>query len=292
MLCQLEALTRVSKTEHALIPGGVLIPVLPSSAWLEFRGRPTVQGQNLTTHQALIAAPDGTTHQCFVKFSPERYPMPFTESVAWLIADALDLPRPNFAAIIFVPLDRLRQSGMRLDQNWPLQGEVAGFCSSTVPGKHLTGRWNWLAALRKAKAFKHPDVARIAAFDSWVDNQDRHSGNLLKSEGDGFVPIDNELILYHLVWVASGLYYQHNSLRNEARHLLKQRGYSNFESAMVLASGSHAPALLTAWPRVASLVQAYVADATMALQFQQALHAFLTSRAAPGWLATELGQIP
>jgi hypothetical protein len=232
-----------------------LFPILPESAWLEYRGRPTTQGQNLTTHQALIAAPDGKEHRCYVKFSPAGNPMPMTEAIGWLIADALGLPRPAFAALIMVPLPKLK-AHLPLDQHWMQYGnEALGFCCSTVDGKHITGRWRWLAALRKAKAFKHPDVARIAAFDTWAENQDRHTGNLLKTTDGGFVPIDNELIFYTKIWMAYNFFYQYNSLRKEARQMMTKNGYTKFESSMIVASDSHDRAFQSAWPHIDSLLQ-------------------------------------
>lgn len=268
-----------------------MFPILPSSAWLEYRGRPNAHGQNLTTHQALVVAPNGQEHRCFVKFSPPGNPMPLTEAIGWSIAEALDLPRPKFAALVMVPLSRLRPH-LKLDQHWMPHQEVLGFCCSTVDGKHLTGRWKWLAALRKSKAFKHQDVARIAAFDTWVENQDRHSGNLLKTPEGGYTPIDNEAILHSTIWADIGIQYAHNSLRQEAWQLLKRPSYTKFESGMVMASDHHTPAFQRAWPHVDSLMQRLVPDPTMQQHWRLSVESFLGTRAAPGWLATELGQIP
>ena len=268
-----------------------MFPILPSTAWLEFRGKPSSHGQNLTTHQALIAGPNGQEHRCFVKFSPVGNPMPLTEAIGWMIAEALDLPRPKFAALVMIPLGRLRPH-LPLDQHWMLHQEALGFCCSAVDGKHLTGRWRWLRALRQAKAFKHPDVSRIAAFDTWVENQDRHSGNLLKTANGGYTPIDNEAILHSTVWAQAQIQFVHHSIRSEARQLLNRRSYTQFESNMVLASDHHAAAFHRGWPDVQTLLQKMVADPTMQQQLGLTLKDFLEARAASGWLATELGQIP
>ena len=56
------------------------------------------------THQALVADPSGRLHKCFVKASPLGNPMVLTESVAWMIAGAVDLPRPEFAAVLLLPV--------------------------------------------------------------------------------------------------------------------------------------------------------------------------------------------
>lgn len=94
-----------------------MIPILPDSAWREFRGTAASPGQNLTMHQALIAGPDGREHKCFVKAAPQGNAMPLTEAIGWTVASALEMPRPSFAAVILLPIQRLRQH-MKLDQHW------------------------------------------------------------------------------------------------------------------------------------------------------------------------------
>lgn len=268
-----------------------LIPILDSKAWLEFRGKPESAGQNLTTHLALIQGPSGQEHKCYVKASPHGNPMAFTEAAGWLVADALDLPRPKFAALVSLPVAKVR-AHMKLDQHWMRYPEVLAFCSSAVEGKHLTGRWKWFAQLRVQKALKHIDVMRIAAFDQWVENQDRHTGNLLRTASGGYVPIDNELILYSLIWQAAGYSYLPNSLKAQASAILKHGAYTKFEASMIVSSQSHEAAFQKAWPALLHLVNALVADPAHAQNLSNNMLQFLGSRAQPDWLPIELGHIP
>ena len=127
-----------------------MLAILPSTAWREFRGAPDRQGQNLTTHRALIADERGQERLCYVKACPPQYPMVIAESLAWLIAEALDLPRPDYAALLLLPLPRLRSS-MALDQHWGHYSEALAFCSSAVDGKPIRARWKWLEHARVAK---------------------------------------------------------------------------------------------------------------------------------------------
>ena len=60
-----------------------MLPILPDTAWLEFRGASAKKGQNKTTHQALVVDAAGREHKCFVKASPDEYPMAFAEGLAW-----------------------------------------------------------------------------------------------------------------------------------------------------------------------------------------------------------------
>lgn len=267
-----------------------MIPILPAAAWREFRGAAKNKGQNHTTHQALIADGQGGEHLCYVKASPPEFPMVVAESIAWMIAKALGLPRPEFAAVIVLPVPRLMQH-MRLDQHWRRYPTVLGYCSSAVPGKHIASRWKLLAALLRVAAFRHPSVAEIAAFDTWVENQDRHLGNFLRTTQGSYVPIDNELILYSLLWLASGLTFGHNSLRAAARAQLKSGDYKRFEAAMILASDRHLPALQDVSPRLRQFILTMASDPQAGSAFAAAVLDFLNTRAQPGWLANELGQI-
>src|SRR5882762_3690386 len=72
-----------------------MIPILPATAWREFRGAAANRGQNHTTHRALIADPTGRAHKCFVKASPSGNPMVLTESIAWMIAGGVGATAPR-----------------------------------------------------------------------------------------------------------------------------------------------------------------------------------------------------
>lgn len=217
--------------------------------------------------------------------------MPFAEATAWLIAEALDLPRPKFAALIQLPIQQLRQH-MPMDQHWAHYPQILAFCASSVPGKHITSPWRWLSHIRAVKAFKHEDIARIAAFDTWVENQDRHMGNFLRTSQGDYVPIDNELILYTLLWATNGHSYLHNSLRDRARAVMARRGYTKFEASMVLASKLHEAAFLKVMPKLQQFIAVMVADPVSSAAFTSAILQFLSQRAHPDWLPNELGLIP
>ncbi len=267
-----------------------MIPILDESSWREFRGAPKKRGLNQTTHQALIADQQGVEHKCFVKICPTQYPTPFTEAFAYLVAEALELPRPKFAALVFVPIQKLSMA-MPLDQHWLAHSTALAFCASAVPGKHITSNWSFLAHFRAARAFKHNDVARIAAFDMWLENQDRHTGNLMRSKDGGYVPIDNELILYSIAWLNSGVRYVHNSLLKRAEEVLSAEAYKRFVVDIATASRSHEDALHAALPGLQRCISTMVADKASAARLDAQVMQFLKTRAHPHWLANELGCI-
>lgn len=92
-------------------------------------------------------------------------------------------PSDNFTAVVTDDAARTttKLKALGWDQHWLHYSHALAFCASTVDGKHISSRWQWLAHLRKAQAFRHEDVSRIAAFDLWVENQDRHTGNFLRT---------------------------------------------------------------------------------------------------------------
>jgi len=267
-----------------------MLPILSETAWREFRSAPKTRGQNLTTHQALIADPDGREYKCFVKASPLDYPMPLAEGLAWLVAEALDLPRPKFAALLLLPVYKLRQC-MTLDQHWIRTKYALAFCSSTVDGKHLTSPLKWLARMRTVRAFSHDDVSRIAAFDMWIDNQDRNSGNLLRTKAGDYVPIDNEFALYSLIWAAARIAVESKTLQAQARAMLKPTGYSKFEGSMMVAATKHKGAFIKCSPALQDFLMKMSANPVEGTKATTAIMQFLGQRADPDWLANELGLI-
>jgi hypothetical protein len=268
-----------------------MLHFLPATAWREFRGVPRSRGLNQTTHRALIEGPTGEHHLCYVKLAPPEFPTPLTEALAWLLAEALDLPRPGFAGLLVLSLDNLRRN-MPLDQHWSRYREHLAFFAEAVDGKSPAHTWRWLARLRLQGLYKRPEVARIAAFDEWVENQDRHSGNLLVTRLGKCVPIDNEYVLYSILWVGrAGLPVLHGSLLSEARALLSSRAHNQLILEMAREAQRHDVALASAAPAMQATVMAVMPDPTAAAATWNAVHQFLTPRAHPDWLARRLGVI-
>lgn len=267
-----------------------MITILPSNAWREYRGVPPKKGLNQTTHKAMIADHTGKLHHCYVKVCPPNFPTPLTEAIGWLIAEALDLPRPEFAALIMVPLNKLRQC-MPLDQHWLNYPDTLAFCSSVVDGKTASYGWKWFAHIRSAKIYKRPEVARISAFDYWVDNQDRNTGNLIVN-GDGHcTPIDNEFILYSLLWKGIVPFsVNHNSLLVEGKKYLRGDVYDRFVMDVAFHSKLHDAALSVVIPKLQLLVQTIVPPQQASALWIQ-IQNYLVSRSKTDWLANELGVI-
>lgn len=105
------------------------------------------------------------------------------------------------------------------------------------------------------------------------------------------VPIDNEFILYTLVWQAANAAVQHQSLRREAREVLTAAGSDKFEVAMMLAGKLHAAALEKGASALWQFIVGMHPDAKVGMAFASNILTFLDQRASAEWLANELGHI-
>lgn len=268
-----------------------MIDILPSVSWREFRGEPANKGMNLTTHLASVEDATGKLHSCYVKLCPQNWPSPITEAIGWQLIKALNLPAPDFAALIMVPLDRLRQS-MKLDQHWLNHPEALAFCVSEVNGKPITSSWNWLATLRQKGTYKKHEVAGICAFDYWVDNKDRNTGNLLLKKNGEQVAIDNEFILYDQLWKGRfGFQIIEKTILVEAKRILSTKEFNKFKLAVARHSKNHGNAMDTVRADIKALIFTLIPDVNIAQSVWEAVESFLTFRSDINWLPNELGVI-
>ncbi len=268
-----------------------MIDILSSASWREFRGEPANKGMNLTTHLAVIEDVTGRLHNCYVKLCPPNWPSPITEAIGWQLIRTLKLPAPDFAALIMVPLDRLRQS-MKLDQHWLSYPETLAFCVSEVNGKPITSSWSWLASLRKKGTYKKQEVAGICAFDYWVDNKDRNTGNLLLKSGGEQVAIDNEFILYDQLWKGKfGFEIIEQTILAEAKKNLNAKEFQKFKLTVARQGKNHIDAMNMARADLRALIFTLFTDAKVAQSIWGSLDDFLTIRADINWLSSELGVI-
>lgn len=264
-----------------------MIEFLPEGAWREFRGIPKQRGLNQTTHLALIEDSSGKTHKCYVKMSPMTWPTPLTEALAWLISGALEIPRPGFAAVLEVPIHKLSRH-MVLDQHWLTKQTAIGFCAKAVEGDLLAEHWSWMSKLRKKGLYNAEATARVSAFDQWVENQDRHEGNVIPSKEGAFVPIDNELILYSVLWTGIASF-NHNSLLEGAKRYLKQEELDKFIRNMALASSRHETALDRVRLDLKDTTSTLIPDPNVANSVWTQIESFLRDRAPSSWMNKHLG---
>lgn len=261
---------------------------LDTAAWREFRGTPSCPGINLTTHLAKISDPVGKLHDCYVKLLPINTPALLGEAIGWSLAKSADVSCSPFAAIVMVPLDKLRQS-IKLPENFDGLDVCPAWCCELVPGKPMRQIHNWLYFLALKRCLHSKDVRKIAAFDCWSDLRDRNMGNVIRSTNGGYIAIDHESILHDILWAPTGRGFEERSLLAVANDALSEKDLKRFHLDMAHASDGHLDALLAVGKEVERLI-AVIYPRIAATLIPLVIEA-LTERAGRGWLAAKIGVI-
>lgn len=264
------------------------VSVLNPTAWREFRGTPSCPGVNNTTHLAKISDTTGKLHDCYVKLLPTNTPALLGEAVGWSLARAADVSCAPFAAIVMVPLAQLRK-------NITLPPEMDGWdvcpawCCELVPGNSMRQIHKWLFMLALRKCLRSHDVREIAAFDYWSDLRDRNMGNVIRSQGGGYIAIDHETILHDILWPPAGKIFYERSLLAEAEKALSAEELKKFHGGMALAADKHLDALSEVGAEIDRLIQMIYPH--LAATLTPRVMKMLKTRAQKGWLAAEIGVI-
>lgn len=266
----------------------MIVPILDSSAWREFRGVPSSSGINETTHLAKIADTNGNLRDCFVKLLPLNYPALLGETIGWLLANASGVACSDFGAIVFVPLNELRNS-IKLPVEFDHLSECPAWCCELVSGKSVRQIHKWLFWLARKNCLNSKHAREIAAFDCWTDLRDRNYGNVIRSSGGGYVSIDHETILHNILWEPLGRSYKSWSLLAEAKTHLSSSDFHHFQLDMANAAKKHFNGFSAVKNDIAYAVNAFypTPSATLTLTILNQLE----EQAKAGWLADELGVI-
>jgi len=264
------------------------VPILDTSAWREFRGKPSSSGVNETAHLAKIADPTGKLRDCFVKLLPLNYPSLLGEAIGWLLARSSDVSCVPFAAIVLVPIGELRKS-TALPAEFDGMDVCPAWCCEIVSGKSLRQIHKWAFLLARRHCLLSKDARKIASFDLWTDLRDRNFGNVIRSPGGGYVSIDHESILHDLLWPRSGKIFQRRSLLAEAQEHLSPLDFQRFQVDMANAAQAHAQGLVAARADLADIIGKIYPH--LSGDLIPATLNTLDQRAQAGWLANSLGVI-
>lgn len=270
-----------------------MLQILPSSAWVEFRGAPQTKTFNQgALHFAIVRGDDGKERKCAVKLIDlATRPGLLCEGLGWLLAQASGVNVPPFAAVLRVPLAELGQA-MTLPAFVAGHSEYLGWCVEIVDGNAIAQVNRWLFWIARAQCLKAKNTSVIAAFDYWADNQDRNYGNVIRSKDGQYVAIDHETLLHETVWSTyTNLQFKLNSLLKEAEATLSPNQLHLFRCSMALAAKDHLAAISTAKMAGLKFTQDLIPDTAFATQLWSEIETFLTLRAQVDWLSRELGVI-
>lgn len=270
-----------------------MLQILPSSAWVEFRGAPKFKTLNEgALHFALVKGPDGKERKCAVKLIDlTSSPGLLCEGLGWLLAQASGVNVPLFAAVLRVPLMELSQS-MTLPAFVSGHSEYLAWCVEVVDGKAVSQVNKWIFWLARARIFYAKNTPVIAAFDLWTDNQDRNYGNVIRSKDGQYVAIDHESLLHEMLWRKyARMSFTLNSLLQQAELRLPANKLHTFKCDMALAARKHDAAIQSVKAAGAKFVLDIIPDSAFARHLWTEIEDFLTLRAQIGWLSGELGVI-
>ena len=268
------------------------IDILPSTAWRGFRGKPSRNGLNPTTHLAIVADQNGAERRCFLKFiDVERSPGLLCEGLGWLLASSAGVRVPEFAAIVMVPIVELSRS-VDLPSWLSSYTEYPAWCVQVVDGKSVAEIHKWFFWFRRNQCLKSNDAPVVAAFDIWTNNQDRNYGNVIRSKQGGYVAIDHEVLLHELIWKnIYGLEYKERSLLKEAMCRLASKDCHEFKCSAALAADQHNAALVHSWQDVSRYFHDIVPNAASQSSVLTEIYNYLNDRSMQGWMSNELGVI-
>lgn len=264
--------------------------ILPSSAWIEFRGAPRSKTLNEgALHFAIVKGSDGTQRKCAVKLIDlSTRPGLLCEGLGWLLAQASGVNVPLFAAILRVPLTELNKA-MPLPSFVDGHAEYLAWCVEIVEGKAVSQVQKWFFWLSRLRCLYAKNTPVIAAFDYWADNQDRNYGNVIRSKDGQYIAIDHEAILHEALWNKYfGLQFSLNSLLEDAKSKLTPSQLHKFKCEMALASKIHDNALKSIKTVGLNFFCSLIPDQSSAITLWAEIETFLALRAQLGWLSDEL----
>ncbi len=157
-------------------------------------------------HRALIVWPDGVERDTHVKIAcpppglPDRQLL--NEGIAWLLAQACNLPVPPHAGYMVLPPAMV----IAAHPNTPCDaaGALAWICS-TEPKRALRLRPDETLPLLQMEISRWDHLPGTLALDEWLANEDRHCGNLIRRGPGDFVLIDHDYAFTGPHWLADQL---------------------------------------------------------------------------------------
>jgi hypothetical protein len=272
----------------------MLIPVLDRRHYVRAIRQPSSPGWNPTTHLARLHHPAAGEIDAWLKIDSQLMPFLGNEAIGWLMARTLEIPTPEHAAILVENVEWFRALlGDRYptDNFLPQSGDVAAWCTSDMgsgPIKSVApfDDWNLLAFLRTEEG------AQVAAFDHWLGNEDRNTGNLIRLPRGRYAVIDHGILFCYQDWRKRHLQPACTSfLLNKAGQFLRdkrlsQKEYKALQAAMAEFGYRHHRAAGACHPAIDVNIS-QIADFIAARNVLSCISARCSHR----WIADQVGML-
>jgi len=207
---------------------------------------PSPDGQDGSSHYALVEFADGVERRVFVKLYPDQLKI-LNELTGHILAAAAGHAVPEKAAVVYVPVERLPDPCPKWVHERAPQPTPA-WCSTVIPNDSLKIFYNANIKPIRTELADSEKAPSIVAFDDWLANIDRNVGNLLRIGKGDYALIDHGCILNDERWTEA----QPDvtaTYRNKIRDILGQVADTlPFKNSAYDAASAHHPALRRAWP--------------------------------------------
>lgn len=261
---------------------------------------PIGQGANKTTHTAVVRFGNDGHHLAVVKAFTYVDKGWLNEALAWTMGRIVKLAQPPRAMLLVATLDELAQSKdpeiARAHAEFaPMNAPVVLWCASrldTKPPQHLSAL-HWEDVVLRGTAGQ-----RLAAFDGWIGNADRHADNAPYWMSRGVVAaIDHERLAFAQDWRVTAPQHldrtgQHpTKLLHRFHAALKSKKFTSKQardmiSAMRMMSDDHAAQLAVCWGDIEGRLLTSVDAAARAN-----LRHFFDERASDLFICDRLGTV-
>lgn len=198
-------------------------------------------GQMGATHLANVKWIDNKPGRFFVKVYPDEHNKGLVNEITgYLIAHACGLPQPSKVAVIKVPKQVITT---HFKGNFTFNGDyILGWATEetgTTPNTHLNvgDMIKFNKCLEDLKRWDK--LPKLLAFDNWVANQDRNTGNItIKSKND-FYLIDHGNVPVSEKWKNSDLSISDDYVNKLLKALFSDNYPLPISASMLNASKEH-----------------------------------------------------
>lgn len=183
------------------------IELLPTGAYFRFV-EAISEGNQAFTHAALLRVGSQMRRYYIKSYQNAAKPL-FNEISGFLMAAEAGLPQADSAALIALPgvlLDKIHPSkGFSLQAHWPCwcTTAITGSDGTHLPTATTYFNCDFSAIADDLRAWK--GLPALLAFDEWVANVDRNTGNLIRLSAGDYAIIDHGAILTGPEWISEML---------------------------------------------------------------------------------------
>lgn len=276
-------------------------PILVDADYFGYLAPISHRGANESTHIADIRYPvQRAPVKSVVKLLPPGGLQACNEAISWLVLRAIGIPSPKMAALLLISEKKAKAVlGSRIvNSEFVHDGYVMAWASQLQESRSIRALFAGSAADEKWLAVLKTEAgAKLAAFDEWLHNRDRNTGNVLYAGDGSCLAIDHEQVFNFQNWHAAELQHAEefgDSLRVLDRaqrgNKLKPDEWKGITNAMIHHSHGHAEALNVCRQQVEELLLR-VYSAESGTKFSERILNFISARCTDHWMQQRVGAL-